>query len=103
MTKEIFFALLTVRLLKLQFVADMSWNDKIITFRPPMGSNKNGSIYITNYDDHIQINCYKISKSCYTKEIKKETIEMLLSPTVHIESIMVDIKSKLNLTVDIKK
>lgn len=40
MTKEIFFALLTVRLLKLQFVADMSWNDKIITFRPPMGSKK---------------------------------------------------------------
>lgn len=102
MTKDIFFALLTVRLLKLQFVANMQWNDKIISFRPPMGANKNGSIYLTNHDDHIEINCYKISKSCYQKEIKKETIEMLLSPTVHIESIMVDIKSKLNLTVDIR-
>lgn len=103
MTKDIFFALLTVRLLKLQFVADMQWNDKIITFRPPMGSNKNGSIYITNYDDHIQINCYKISKSCYTKEITKETIEMLLNYDVMIESIIADIKLKLKLTIDIKK
>ena len=47
-----------------------------IEFENVSSANKNGSIYLTNHDDHIEINCYKISKSCYTKEITKETLNV---------------------------
>jgi hypothetical protein len=92
MTKEIFFALLTIRILNLKFSADQGWNPKMVTFKNAKGN----SIYITEKEDSVNISVYKVTASCLNKEVKEFSVE-------EIESIATTIKEKLKLLHDIKE
>jgi hypothetical protein len=65
MTKEIFFALMTVRILNLKFVADQGVNPNITSFR----NNRGNSIYLTLNDNGVHVNVIKASMSCYNVQV----------------------------------
>jgi hypothetical protein len=100
---DILFALLTVRLLKLQFTASQSGNPDVIFLR----NDKGNSIYLRMTgingalgDRVIEIDVYKVSSRCYHKEIKYYDLQ---NKNVTVDSIAEDIKTKLKLTTDINK
>lgn len=100
---DILFALLAVRILKLQFTASQSGNPDVIFFR----NDKGNTIYMrltgikgALSDSVIEIDVYKVSSRCYHKELKYYNTE---NKDVTVDSIAEDIKLKLKLTTDIKK
>lgn len=93
MKVETFFALLTVRMLNLQFSAEQSWNPDMVH----LTNKKGNSIYVKKTDTDLDISVYKQTASCFNRVVRAHDMSEAV-----VDEIAESVKLKLKLKHDIK-